>query len=414
VATLVFALLAVCLLIREFVVRVFAVLALVSLLIAFGENVCNGVPYRFLMMLLPGGEGFRVPARFLFFSTLSLAVLAAIGFNQTVRYLAERRRIQDKTLKLTCLLILCVVLFDLYLFSRNQGFRFNDTDMVLEDRGAVTDYLLKHPGEYRVFHLTSEIQHDLEENRFLVNRERKKMGALLQVQRLQPNLNTLWGIEALNGYEEGLLPSLNFRAFVDADTPRDLMGQFTRNLRRLPPDTQLMGLLNVRYLLCDQPLSYTHLRHVLKVFPLDLQEQLGIRNLNVLSKEVLTDTQLGALLGQLYTLMTQKTDRQRSDRFDRLDMRIFNARPDEELSRLHLKLVAVQILRPWNTEQAEEFDLLPVCQKQVALYENLDYLPRFSWKNDLEKICELGLSMSPRVRKSHSAQCRSVQSQLFA
>jgi hypothetical protein len=396
-ATLIFALLAVCLLIREFSVRAFTVLALVSLLIAFGDNVCNGLPYRFLMMLLPGGEGFRVPARFLFFVTLSLAVLAAIGFNQTVHYLSERRRLQEKTLKLICLLILCVVLFDLYLFSRNQSFRFNDTDMVLEDRGIVTDYLLKHPGEYRVFPLTSEIQYDLEENQFQAYRERKKMGALLQNQRLQPNLNTLWGVEALNGYEEGLLPSLNFRAFIDSDNPRDLMGRFTRNLRSLPPDPHLLGLLNVRYLLCDQPLSYTHLRHVLKLFPLDVQEQLGIRNLNVLSEKVLSDAQLESLMGQLYFLMTQKGDKQRADRFDRIDMRIFNAVPDEKLSQSHLKLIAVQSFRPWNAEQADESELLPVCQKQVALYENLDYLPRFSWKSALQSFCDLNaLDVPPR------------------
>ncbi len=396
-ATLAFALLAVCLLIREFAVRAFMVLTLVSLLIAFGENVCNGLPYRFLMMLLPGGEGFRVPARFLFFVTLSLAVLAAIGFNQTVHYLSERRRIQDKTVKLICLLILCVVLFDLYLFSRNQAFRFNDTDMILEDRGIVTDYLLTHPGEHRVFHLTSEVQYDLEENQFLIHRERKKMGALLQNQRLQPNLNTLWGIDAINGYEEGLLPSLNFRAFIDADNPRDIMGRFTRNLRSLPPDPHLMGLLNVRYLLCDQPLSYTHLRHILKLLPLDLQEQLGIRNLNVLSGRVLTDAQLESLMGQLYFLMTQKTDKQRPDRFDKIDMRIFSAVSDEKLSQMHLKLIAVQSFRPWNTEQSDEFELLPVCQKQVALYENLDYLPRFSWKSALQNFCDLSaLDVPPR------------------
>ncbi|HNY26322.1 MAG TPA: hypothetical protein PLA90_07710 [Candidatus Sumerlaeota bacterium] len=399
-ATPLFALLAVCLLIREFAVRAFMVLTLVSLLIAFGDNVCNGLPYRFLMLLLPGGEGFRVPARFLFFSTLSLAVLAAIGFNQTLRYLSERRRIQDKTLKLICLLILSVVLFDLYLFSRNQGFRFNDTDMILEDRGIVADYLLKHPGEYRVFHLTSEVQYDLEENQFQAYRERKKMGALLQDQRLQPNLNTLWGVDAINGYEEGLLPSLNFRAFIDSDNPRDLMGQFTRNLRRLPPDTQLMGLLNVRYLVCDQPLNYTHLRHILKVFPLDIQDLLGIRNLNVLSREVLTDAQLESLLGHLYALMTQKTDKQRPDRFDRIDMRIFNSIPDEKLEKLHLKLITVQSFRPWNAEQADEFERLPICQKQVALYENLDYLPRFSWKTALQSFCNLSALDVPPLPSS--------------
>ena len=80
----------------------FFLLALLSLIGAFGDFVWHGIPYQMAMLILPGGEHLRVPARFLIFFDFSVAVLAAVGFNQAVFYLSERRRIRPTTLTPIC------------------------------------------------------------------------------------------------------------------------------------------------------------------------------------------------------------------------------------------------------------------------------------------------------------------------
>ncbi len=263
IVALALALLALATLIQEFVVRAFSVLALFSLLVSFGKYAGNGAPYQFLQSLFPGGEGMRVPARFLVFFLLSVSVLASLGFNQAIFYLFERRRIRSSTWVLTCLLILAVAFFDLYWFSRNQAFRFHDTRDVLLDRGPILDYLKADTGDYRIFRLMDEVQYDLEGKKFKENMERKQLGARLQIQRLQPNLNKLWGLQVCRGYEEGLLPPMNYRAFMGYDFHRRLMGRFTRNIHMFQPDTVLLGMMNVKYILVDKPVENDHLKPIL-------------------------------------------------------------------------------------------------------------------------------------------------------
>jgi hypothetical protein len=256
IITLIMAMLAVVTLVREFIVRTFSILALLALVIAFGGYAGNGAPYQFIMMWFPGWEGFRVPARFLIFFHLSMSVLAAVGFNQAVYYLSERRRLRPSTLAPLCFLVLALVALDLNWFSKKQAFRFNATTEILADQGDVLTYLNSNPGEYRIFRLMGEVPYDLEQKNFRQNQVKKELGARLQIQRIQPNLHRLWNIQALRGYEEGLLPPLSYLTFIGQDVPRRLMGRFSRNLQHLPPDTLLLGLLNVKYILVDRPFAF--------------------------------------------------------------------------------------------------------------------------------------------------------------
>jgi hypothetical protein len=183
---------------------------------------------------------------------------------------------------------------------------------VLLERGPILAHLEKDHLDYRTFRLMDEVQYDLEGKRFVENRLRKKFGARLQVQRVQPNLHMLWGLQACRGYEEGLLPPLNYRTFMGYDLANRRMGRFTRNLHGVAPDTVLLGLLNVKYVLTDKPV-------------------VGNR----------------------------------------------------------LKFVTKMLFRPNNFREEEIFKELPERFLHFALYENLDYLPKFLWGDRLRAVCDL-------------------------
>lgn len=290
VVTLALALLGACLLIHEFIVRAFVVMALSSLILAFGNYAAHGLFYQFVMMWFPGEHGFRVPARFLIFFVVSTSVLAALGFNQMSHYLSERRRVSRLAVGVCGLLVIALTFVDLRLFSSNQTFRFTDTTDVLMDGGPCLNALQASAGEHRLARLTgpSDVPDLYGAYEGFSRLAERRVAASLQIQRVQPNLHRIWGIQALDGYEEGLLPTLDYRSFLGYDLPLHRMGQFTRNVHvTVSPDTFLLGLLNVKYVLSDRELESPHLRPVAsQVFePTTYSETLALERMGDLAPE---------------------------------------------------------------------------------------------------------------------------------
>lgn len=63
-----------------------------------------------------------------------------------------------------------------------------------------------------------------------------------RAKRIQPNMNILWGIATIDGYEEGLLPPRHLANFLR---------RYNRNLRFATPDTALLGLLGSNQMITD-------------------------------------------------------------------------------------------------------------------------------------------------------------------
>ncbi|MFP4379942.1 MAG: hypothetical protein ACLFUS_05500 [Candidatus Sumerlaeia bacterium] len=229
---------------REFAVRCFFFLALLVLLFAFGSYVpIKKPPYGLLMDWVPGGDHMRVPARFMIFFILSLAVLAGIGFNQLFFVLRERKRIPRTTLAPLRVLILAILFFDLFLFSEWQAFRFQGSTSILTERTSTLDYLAAQSGDSRVFRQMQEVPHNIGSRNLLRSLSVREAAARLQVQRVQPNLNVLHRIPIVYGYFEGLLPTMSWFNFTE---------KYRRNLYSPEPDTWVLGLMNVKYMLSDR------------------------------------------------------------------------------------------------------------------------------------------------------------------
>lgn len=314
--TVILALVAVVTLFREFVVRCFLFLALLSLLMAFGKNVPPFAvpPYRLLTLGLPTVEHMRVPARFLVFFNISLVVLAAVGFNQLIFFLKVRQRGPATAITPLCFLILVVVLFDLYWFSRFQAFRHRGSVDILEERGPAVELLASPSEEWRLFRLMFEVPYDSDGYRLRRRQSIKKMTTRQQVQRLQANINMLFDVPICQGYEEGLQPTL--------DNYRFLSAQCRRNVFTPYPDTRLLGLMNVRYLMTDKPVFSDRLK------PIQTAR---------------------------YTVLRPG------------DPMLY----DDSLP-----------MRAWSNDQADAL-------WRHAIFENLDFVPRFTWASDLRAHYDL-------------------------
>ncbi|HBF33112.1 TPA: hypothetical protein DDW35_00985, partial [Candidatus Sumerlaeota bacterium] len=243
-ATIIFAGIALITLFHEFLVRCFFFLMLFSLIMAVGSYIpITTPPYKMVVTWIPGGENLRVPARFLIFFCMSVVVLAAVGFNQVLYFLRERLRAPDSTLALVRILILVVVFGDLFYFSKTQMFRYNDTDLILREKGPALTFFEQNPGEYKIFRQMVEVPYNTDGNQIAARQREKREATRRQIQRLQPNLNRLSNVQVDNGYEEGLLPTFSYWLFEHT---------FHRNLRSMTPDTTLMGLMNIKYLMTDR------------------------------------------------------------------------------------------------------------------------------------------------------------------
>jgi hypothetical protein len=209
----------------------FLLSALVALLFALGRYT---PVFRLFYAALPPLGQFRVPARMLFLVSFLLLTVAAYGLDVIAGELARSQR-NWKMLAPALAAIICVRVFgDLYAASQNSFFRYPvKWKESMHEREPW--YPLRQDTDYfRTFRLmVNDMQfYDAIAAPALAGR----------LQRLQPNSNMLYNLALVDGYEEGLLPTVRFK---------DFMLTYNRNFRSARPDSALLALMNVKYIYAD-------------------------------------------------------------------------------------------------------------------------------------------------------------------
>jgi len=206
--------------------------------------------YYALFKLVPGFNLFRVPARWLLLYTFAAAMLAAIGFAQIKR---PRRQ------------WLALALIPAELFFAAQGLRYNQptapeaysslrpsiaqlkvaqtpTDRFLSLSGIVFD-----PGDL------AEI-HDIFDDQLPPRAVYDYIIAAKEKEVLFFNLPMVFGLNAVDGYDGGLLPLKSFINLEKLFLPDDnlsLDGRLREKLTRVP-ENRLLSLLGVRHIVTDK------------------------------------------------------------------------------------------------------------------------------------------------------------------
>ncbi|RME45869.1 MAG: hypothetical protein D6796_09820, partial [Caldilineae bacterium] len=216
--------------------------------LAFG--VFTGPVYFLLYRLVPGFNLFRVPARWLLLYAFAAAMLAALGLEQLPR---PRLR------------LLLLALIPAELFFAAQGLRYNrptapeaytslrpsivqlladqsPTDRFLSLSGIVYD-----PGDLREIH-------DIFDSQLPPRAVYDYVVAVKEKEVLFFNLPMVYGLNAVDGYDGGLLPLKRFidlqRLFLPEDN-LSLDGRLREKLARVP-DARLLSLLGVRHIITDK------------------------------------------------------------------------------------------------------------------------------------------------------------------
>jgi hypothetical protein len=186
-----------------------------------------------LLRLLPTLEGFRAPARAWCLTTLALAVAGGRGLDAVAGWAGRRRGVAWRRAAIAVLLALQLAGLGWY--------RFHLFALPMTDRAplatpgieqiirAATD----RPG--RLFRLVNEIDYN----------DASEAATRAKVAAAQPDLNALVGLRDAMGYDEGLLPLA---------THLGLIWHFWSNLYTPQPDSRLLGLMGVEFLLADKPI----------------------------------------------------------------------------------------------------------------------------------------------------------------
>lgn len=199
--------------------------------------------------LVPPARGFRVPARVLVVTALMWVTLAGFGLDALVRAARARRREAGLAVA-ACGVAVCWLA--LLVPSAPQKFRFpKDTAPLLleweQDRAQWSGASL----DGRLLRLTpDDIHYTLAERErpaeLLFEQNTGGNGPWQRWMRLMENNNAVLRLPALEGYEEGLAPTVRTKDFLFA---------FNRNLRDFPPDMQLLALLGVNRVFADRPVD---------------------------------------------------------------------------------------------------------------------------------------------------------------
>lgn len=220
----------------------------VSLVLALGGNT---PVYRLLTRLLPPLLGFRAPARAFCLVTLAASVLAGRGLDAVL--LRARARIQSAIKDagetpalrarrylpvLACGGVIALQLAGLAWFRWGLlGLNFQSA-RVLERPGL--ERVLAAAGAQpersgRIFRLINESDYN----------DLAPAAVRGRVNLLAPDLNLLHGYRCVEGYDEGMLPTGFYL---------QLLGNFWRNLYTPRPDSLLLGLMGVEWLVSDKPI----------------------------------------------------------------------------------------------------------------------------------------------------------------
>jgi hypothetical protein len=181
----------------------------------------------------------------LFIVIFLMLTLSAFGFDALAGRLASAWRGWRNYAMLLALLICAVTFLDLYTESKNSFFRYSVNWREFFQTKQPWDPLAEKQGEFRTFRLM------VQDMPFYGQMDARAVAG--RFQRLQPNLNMLYGLSLVGGYEEGLIPLVRFK---------DFMLTYNRNFRSARPDTQLLALMNVRYVYSELPVQSDRLKRM--------------------------------------------------------------------------------------------------------------------------------------------------------
>ncbi len=227
----------------------------VGFILAFG--LFTGPIYAVLYRFVPGFDLFRVPARWLLLYTFSVAMMSAVGF-QWICY--QRFAMLKKAMPA---IITALIIFELFMAS--QALRYNHPTapeaydflrpsiVQLQAIQKPTDRFLSLSGiRYDPGDL-SEI-HNIYDDQLSERAVYDYIVSVKQKEVLAFNLPMIYNLNAVDGYDGGLLPLKRFidlqRLFL-ADDNLSLDGRLREKLNSVP-SSRLLSLLGVRYIITDK------------------------------------------------------------------------------------------------------------------------------------------------------------------
>jgi hypothetical protein len=232
--------------------------------------------YFVLFKLVPGFDLFRAPARWMMIYTLGMAVLAGIGVGRLEVACRERDRGSGPFQRAFIVpMVLGILIFaELLLAARALPHAHPTAPQALLDVRTAPAHLLTDPardaihagaaGRFLSMSTTTFDPGDMADIRRimrdtaspqLTQQEFDDLIVSLKDQEiLAPNLSLFWRVPAVDGFDGGLLPLQRYvRAlslFVpDADLVPD--GRLREQVTQMP-DANLLGLLNVQYVITDK------------------------------------------------------------------------------------------------------------------------------------------------------------------
>ncbi|MCB0187515.1 MAG: YfhO family protein, partial [Caldilineaceae bacterium] len=233
--------------------------------------------YYLLYKVVPGFDLFRVPARWLMLYTLGMALLAAVGTARLMATLKAQTSSHRRQLAKNILLggLLCLLLVaDLMLAAQSLPHTHPTAPQAVYGVRTAPAHLLTDPVRSSLapaamgrFLGMSTITYDPGDmgdwRKVLLAQEPPQLDrsafdqliiALKIQELLVPNLPLFWRIPAVDGFDGGVLPLQRYNQFMPLFVPRDELvpdGRLREQIREVPP-AQLLGLLNVQYLITDK------------------------------------------------------------------------------------------------------------------------------------------------------------------
>lgn len=224
---------------KQKVISFYFFMIILFILLATGKHT---PVYKIFYYLMPGFKNYRGPEKFILLANILMISLSAIGMD----YILEKLKfLKNKSFKIIFIFLCITISFtDLYLFSKNQFFSIPIDIRLLDKPNEASDFLKNNSEGYRIFRLMDEIDYTNYSIQAIFDR----------YNRIEPDFNFLSHAEDLYGYEEGLLPPLDYILF---------MKSFHSNFYTMSLDPNLLALMNVKYILADKPIVGDEFKKVL-------------------------------------------------------------------------------------------------------------------------------------------------------
>jgi len=218
--------------------------------------------YALLYKFVPGFDLFRTPARWMMLYTMGMAILAGVGL-QTL----------GKKWRFLALILPLLIGIDLVLAARSLPHVDTTAPQAVYDVRTAPAFLQSDPqwalhpaaaGRFLSMSTTTFDPGDMNDYRRILREsdppqitERAFM-QLLVAQKSQeilaPNLPLFWRVPAVDGFDGGVLPLQRYIKALEFFVPADRLvpdGRLREQVREMP-SANLLGLLNVRYIITDK------------------------------------------------------------------------------------------------------------------------------------------------------------------